>query len=163
MAAGLTVKENCFDELFRRLNDNCPVGEEDMCKKILLDAEVSFNAFDEKTLGELALFAPFGQGNPAPLFAERDLRVRSISYIGKDNSFLKFMLVNSKGRRITATLFSNVENVLQEIENRFGKDEIAKAFNGAENNISLTAAYVPKLNVFHDNRDIQMNIKYIRV
>ncbi|MBR4724419.1 MAG: single-stranded-DNA-specific exonuclease RecJ, partial [Lachnospiraceae bacterium] len=163
MAAGLTIKEGCFEEFVRRLNDNCELEEEDMYKKILLDAEVSFNTFDEKTVNELNLFAPFGQGNPAPLFGERNLQVRSISYIGRDNSFLKFILVNSRGRQITATLFSNVSNVLDEMESRFGKEELQKAFNGAANEITITAAYVPKLNVYHDNRDIQMNLKYIRV
>ncbi|MBR4724857.1 MAG: single-stranded-DNA-specific exonuclease RecJ, partial [Lachnospiraceae bacterium] len=39
MAAGLTIKEGCFEEFVRRLNDNCELEEEDMYKKILLDAE----------------------------------------------------------------------------------------------------------------------------
>lgn len=163
MAAGLTIKEGCFDEFAKRLNDNCVLCEEDMCKRVLLDAEVAFNAFDEKTMDELSRFAPFGPGNPPALFAERNLRVREISYIGKDNSFLKMILENSLRCVITATLFSDVANAIESLERKFGREQVKKAFNGEKNDLYITAAYVPRVNVFRDMKDIQMNIKYIRV
>lgn len=162
MAAGLTIREGCFEEFAKRLNDNCTMDENDMCRKVLLDAEVSFNAFNEKTVGELALFSPFGPGNASALFGERNLKVRSISYIGKDNSFLKFIFVNSFGLEITATMFSNAALVVEELEERFGKEQVQRAFRGGENDICVTAAYVPKINTYREMKEIQMNIKYLR-
>ncbi|MBP5332315.1 MAG: single-stranded-DNA-specific exonuclease RecJ [Lachnospiraceae bacterium] len=163
MAAGLTIKEGCFDEFAKRLNDNCLLEESDMCKKVLLDAEVNFNAFDEKTFNELALFSPFGPGNPSALFGERNLKVRSLSYIGKDNSFLKFVFVNSYGLEITATMFSNSASVIGGLEEKYGKEQVQRAFKGYDNDITVTAAYVPKINTFRDMKEIQMNIKYLRI
>ncbi|MCR5323599.1 MAG: single-stranded-DNA-specific exonuclease RecJ [Lachnospiraceae bacterium] len=163
MAAGLTIREGCFDEFAKRLNDNCSLCEDDLCKRVLIDAEVAFNAFDERTMNELAMFAPFGTGNPSALFAERNLKVKSMSYIGKENSFLKLALENSFGCSITATLFNNVANVIDEMERKYGRDQVNKAFEGEKNNIVLTAAYYPRFNVYHDIKDIQMNIKYVRV
>ncbi|MBO4415807.1 MAG: single-stranded-DNA-specific exonuclease RecJ [Lachnospiraceae bacterium] len=163
MAAGLTIKADCFDEFAARMNDNCELGDEDLCRRVLIDAEVAFNAFDEKTMNELARFAPFGPGNPTALFAERDLRVKSISYIGKDNNFLKFILENSFGYSITATMFSDAEGVIGSLERKFGRDQVKKAFSGLKNEVSITAAYYPRVNVYRDVKDIQMNIRYIRI
>ena len=163
MAAGLTIKPDCFDEFAKRLNDNCGLSEEDLCKRVLIDAEVAFNAFDEKTMNELARFAPFGPGNQSPLFAERNLHVKSISYIGKENSFLKFILENSFGCVISATLFSDAADVIASLEEKYGRDQVKKAFNGLKNDLSVTAAYYPRYNIYRDLKDIQMNIRYIRI
>ena len=163
MAAGLTIRENCFDEFRDRLNGNCELSEADMYKKVLLDLEVSFNIFNLKNVEEISLFAPFGQGNPSPLFGERNLKVKGISYIGRDNSFLKFVFENAYGHTIVATLFSNAAETVDALKEKYGEDQVAKAFGGRQNDIVLTAAYVPKINTYHDIKELQMNIKYLKL
>ena len=163
MAAGLTVKSGCLDELRTRLNENCTLEEKDMFRKVLLDLEVSFNLFDMRAVEELSMFAPFGQGNPSPLFGERDLRVLNMSYIGRDNKYLKLMCQNRFGHVFCATMFSNVSETIELLKDSFGGDQVRRAFTGQENGIVITAAYVPKINEFRETREIQMNIRHVKI
>ena len=162
MAAGMTIKEGCLKEFTERLNANNTLKPEDMCRKLLLDAEVAFYAFDEKVVDELSMFAPFGVGNPSLLFAQRGLKVRQLSYIGKEGSFLKLTLEGSKGQLITATQFANVAATLDEMKQKYGTAQVKDAFAGRPNDIVLTVAYQPKINTFRDKREVQMNIKAIK-
>ena len=163
MAAGLTLQKDKLEEFRKALNEGCELTDADMCRKILIDMEVSFNLFTEDVVNEIEQLAPFGAGNCSPLFAERGLKCRSIKYIGKENNFLRFRLVNSFGHEFTATCFLDAQSVISQLADRFGRSEVDRALAGGSSNISFTAAFVPKLNVYRDIRDIQMNIKYIKL
>lgn len=163
MAAGLTLEKDKLDEFRQALNEACTLTEADMCRKILIDMEVSFNLFTEDVVNEIEGLAPFGAGNASPLFAERGLKCRSIKYIGKENNFLRFRLINSFGHEFTATCFSDAGSIISQLTDKYGKEEIDRALTGGTNHISLTVAYVPKINVYRDTRDIQMNIKNIKL
>ncbi|MBR5731896.1 MAG: hypothetical protein IKX80_00470, partial [Lachnospiraceae bacterium] len=114
-------------------------------------------------VNEIEGLAPFGAGNPSPLFAERGLKCRSIKYIGKENNYLRFRLINAFGHEFTATCFQDAAGIISQLTDKYGKDEIDRALTGGTNHISLTVAYVPKINVYRDTRDIQMNIKYLKI
>ena len=163
MAAGLTVREGSLEAFRQALNDNCMLTADDMQHKVQIDAEVSFNLFTEAILEEMTGLAPFGQGNPAPLFAERNLYVRSIRRMGKEGNFLRFRFVNSFGHEISAVSFDDAEETLDRLREKFGSSDVDRALNGGDNRLVLTAAYVPRLNEFHDVREIQMNIKALRI
>lgn len=162
LAAGMTIEKEKLDGFREALNRDCLLNEEDMCRKIQIDAEVSFQLFTPQVVDEIGMLAPFGQGNPAPLFAERGLRVRGMKYIGRDNSFLRFKVVNSGGYEFTALSFFPADETVAEMNQKFGEAEVAKAFAGAENSIVMTAAFVPRINVFRDMTEVQMNIKALR-
>lgn len=163
MAAGLSMEEAGFEELKRRLNENSGLTAEDMQRKLSLDAEVSFNLFDMQAIEEISRLAPFGQGNAAPLFAERGLKVRSIRYMGRDNSFLRFRFVNGYGFEFNATCFLDAGELVEELKNKYGGDTVDNAFAGRENDIELTCAYAPKINDYRDMRELQMNIRGVRI
>ena len=55
------------------------------------------------------------------------------------------------------------QSVISQLADRFGRSEVDRALAGGSGNISFTAAFVPKLNVYRDIRDIQMTIKYIKL
>ena len=74
MAAGLSISEENVSEFRRRMNENCTLSDEDLRKKVLLDAIAWISGFDEKGVEELKLFAPCGTDNPTPLFADRNNR-----------------------------------------------------------------------------------------
>ncbi|MCR5685596.1 MAG: single-stranded-DNA-specific exonuclease RecJ [Lachnospiraceae bacterium] len=162
MAAGMTIKEGCLAEFAERLNRDCGLKPEDMCRKLLLDAEVDFCVFNDRTVDELGLFAPFGTGNPSLLFAQRGLKARQLSYIGKDLNYLKLILESPSGQVITATLFSNAGAAVEKMKEKYGEQAVKDAFAGRPNNIELTAAFVPKINTFREKREVQMNIKALK-
>lgn len=162
MAAGMSIKPECLEEFRTRLNENSGLTKEDMQRKLLLDAEVSFSLFDEKAVEELSLLSPFGPGNNSVVFAERGLKVQSMTYIGKDSTHLRFKLINSYGYEITAVFFSEARNVVKELIEKYGESAVNRAFAGLDSGITLTVAYVPRINSYRDMRSIQMNIKAIK-
>lgn len=161
MAAGLSVRPEDFDEFVRRLNEECELSVEDMCAKVKLDAAVSFNLFDEKVIEEIEALAPFGTGNPPPLFGEKDMKVISLRYIGRDNSFLRFNLQNSMGRSVTAVCFAPASICVDALIGKFGETQVNAAFRGQRNNLTISPGFVPRMNVYRDVREIQMNIRNI--
>ncbi len=76
MAAGLTVRPSALPELraflCRRLADEMAVANED--DAVDIDALVAPGPGARTLLGEFATLAPFGPGNPEPLFALADVR-----------------------------------------------------------------------------------------
>ena len=162
MAAGLTIENGRLEDFEREINEKCRLTEDDMCRKVLIDAEVSFNLFTEDTVDEIEKLAPFGAGNASPLFAERGLKCRSMKYIGKENNYLRFRLENSYGHEFNAIFFQNADAVVSELRTRYGDAEVDRAFAGGANSITITAAYVPKINEYREHREIQMNIKAIK-
>lgn len=162
MAAGLTVYDGQVEAFTEAINRRCTLTPDDMCRKVQIDAEISFNLFSEEILSEINSLAPFGPSNPPPLFAERNLKVKSIRYIGKDNSFLKFRLENGYGHEFTATSFADADEIVEQLSQKFGRAQVERALTGGENNILITAAYVPRMNEYRDIKEMQMNIKALR-
>lgn len=161
MAAGLTLKESDLDGFRRRLNENSTLTEKDMQRKVMIDAEVSFGMFDDKALDEIAMLAPFGAPNYPPLFAERGLQVKSLKRMGRDGNFLRFRLLDRFNTDITGVCFNDADTTLAELSETHGEVRTDDA-GGRNTDLTVTAAYVPKLNVYHDIREIQMNIRSLR-
>lgn len=161
MAAGLTLPEKDLDEFRRRLNENSTLTEKDMQRKVLIDAEVSFGMFDEKALDEIAMLAPFGAPNYPPLFAERGLHVKSIRRMGRDGNFLRFRLADRFNSDITGVCFNDADTTLADLSTAHGAVQTDDV-GGRDPELTVTAAYVPKLNIYRDMREIQMNIRSLR-
>ncbi len=161
MAAGLSIPEENVSEFRRRLNENCTLSDEDLRKKVLLDAIAWISGFDEKGVEELKLFAPCGTDNPTPLFADRNNRVVRMRRIGKNNNFLRFTMEDSKGVRYNAVCFKDADEIVESLTGRFGRESVEAAFEGRDNDISLALSYVPEINEFNGVKSIQMKIQGI--
>ena len=159
MAAGLSLKEENVALFRSKINDQCTLTEDDMKKKVLLDAAVPISAFDEKSVTELQLFAPFGPENPAPIFGDRNNRVIRLKRIGKNNNFLKLSMEDSKGVRYSAVCFKDAEEVIGALSEKYGAAEVDRAFAGRDNAIRLTISYIPEINEYNGVRSIQMKIQ----
>lgn len=49
--------------------------------------------------------APFGVGNPKPLFLFKDISISEIKEFGKDKNHLEIIFLNSRARKIKAVAF----------------------------------------------------------
>ena len=161
MAAGLSLLEENVALFRSKINDICTLTEEDMKKKVLLDAAVPISAFDEKSVAELQLFAPCGPENPAPLFGDRNNRVIRLRRIGKNNNFLKLSMEDSKGVRYSAVCFKDAEEIITALSEKYGTAQVDRAFEGRDNDIRLTISYIPEINEYNGVRSIQMKIQGI--
>jgi single-stranded-DNA-specific exonuclease len=69
-AAGLTMEAARIRELRSRVNDfadQC-LGPDDLRPRLWIDSALAFRSIDEQITSELTTLAPFGAGNPRPVF-----------------------------------------------------------------------------------------------
>jgi single-stranded-DNA-specific exonuclease len=69
-AAGLTIETARIRELRARVNefaDNC-LGPDDLRPRLWIDGALDFRAITEQVASEMTRLAPFGAGNPNPVF-----------------------------------------------------------------------------------------------
>jgi single-stranded-DNA-specific exonuclease len=69
-AAGLTIPADRIRELRARVNDYADerLGPDDLRPRLWIDGALTFRGIDEQVVSELSSLAPFGAGNPCPVF-----------------------------------------------------------------------------------------------
>jgi single-stranded-DNA-specific exonuclease len=69
-AAGLTIESSRIRELRARVNDYADgcLGPDDLRPRLWIDGALTFRAISAQVMSELAVLAPFGAGNPCPVF-----------------------------------------------------------------------------------------------
>ena len=83
-AAGMSIRESDLD-LFRQRFEETVVAEqpEQIMPKIEFDGELLLEEIDEKLIRELERLAPFGMGNPGPIFCLRESRVLGVELLSE--------------------------------------------------------------------------------
>jgi single-stranded-DNA-specific exonuclease len=147
MAAGLSLeKENV--EMFRSsLNELAKLEEEDFIRKIWIDVPMPLEYINEPLIEELDLLEPFGQGNEKPLFAQKELSIRSVRVLGKNRNVVKFSLASGQGMPMDALLFANGDSFLEELLDSRKLDVI----------------YYPAVNEYNGNKSLQIVIKNYKI
>jgi single-stranded-DNA-specific exonuclease len=76
-AAGVTLEASRVEEFRQRFQEYAAARlvPEDLRPQLAVDAVLEFRELDERTTAELFALAPFGHGNPLPLFAAWDVEV----------------------------------------------------------------------------------------
>jgi single-stranded-DNA-specific exonuclease len=69
-AAGLTIESANIRGLRARVNDYADnrLGPDDLRPRLWIDGTLAFRSINEQVVSELAMLAPFGAGNPCPIF-----------------------------------------------------------------------------------------------
>jgi single-stranded-DNA-specific exonuclease len=77
-AAGLTLETSRIRELRARVNDfaDACLTPDDLRPRLWIDGSLTFRSINEQVVSELSTLAPFGAGNPCPIF--RTTRVEII-------------------------------------------------------------------------------------
>lgn len=156
MAAGLSLEAENVTLLRERLNALCTLTEEDLIPKVWIDTELPPEYLDFDFMNQLNLLEPFGKGNEKPVFAAKNLRIKSMRILGKEGNVLKFDFITESGNFIPAICFHKTQEFVQFINDKFGNDEIKKATRGFSNNILLNVVYYPAINEYNGNVTIQM-------
>ncbi len=98
-AAGFTVKNENLTELIQRLKTVAAeqLGGLDLRPTVAGDMEVKLSQLSPDLLKQLASFEPTGYGNPDPVFASRNVKVKSSRTVGADGKHLKLSLEDERG------------------------------------------------------------------
>lgn len=162
MAAGLSLLPENIDILRKALNENCPLTFEMLIPKITIDILLPLGYLSEELINELKLLEPFGTGNSKPLFAEKDLTIKSIMIIGKNANGIRLRVRNPYGREMEALYFGDVDGFFKYISDKYGPDEVQRLKTGRGSNLKLTVTYYPKINEYKGYKSIQLIIQNYR-
>lgn len=81
------------------------------------DKELALSEINKEMLDEIEALAPFGEGNPRPLFLLRDISISDVQSFGRDKKHLKLLVGHSNCASIPAIKFfsdsSAVNNLLE--------------------------------------------------
>lgn len=162
MAAGLSLpKENL--EIFReKINAYCTLTEEDFIPKVKIDIAMPVGYPDTGLIRELDLLEPFGKSNTKPQFADKDLKIKRASIVGKNHNVLRLQLETQYGELVSAVYFGDVEKFLDYYREKFGAAEVDAALSGKNNKICLQIVYYPEINSYNDVENVQIVIRNYR-
>lgn len=130
--AGFQVKTGEIGRVKRVFNQIAAdkLAGEDLTPAIEIDSEISLTDISWENYRQLQAFAPFGHGNPEPIFLTRRLEVRAARRVGAGGRHLKLALAvfdddHSRARAIEGIGF-NLGNLNDGIRNGSSIDAVFK-------------------------------------
>lgn len=162
MAAGLSLIPSNIDLLRQSLNEKTALTDEMLIPKIAIDIQLPIGYITEPLILELKQLEPFGKGNEKPLFAEKDIKIKSAIIIGKVPCGIRFCVVNQYGREMEAMYFGDVEAFFSYIRETYGEKEADKLKTGRGFEVPLTITYSPRINEYNGFKNIQLMIQNYR-
>jgi len=145
MAAGFTIETEKIIMLQQLLEEQAEkmLDEATLTRKLKIDCELSLSMITEKLYEALQVLAPFGMGNPEPVFATRDVIIQDIRVMGKEGSHLKLFLRQEK---------DSFEAIA------FGMGERASELHVGD---TIDVAYTIDENTWNGNTKLQLKVKDI--
>lgn len=162
MAAGLSVQKSNIQALRQKINEQFDIDEEELIPKLNIDAFMSIDQVNLALINELEFLEPFGKGNSKPVFGDKNIGLLKGRILGEKGNVLSLKLVSSNKELHDGIFFGDIEKFNEFIEEKFGRDELDKLYNGMNNRILLDMAYYPKLNSYNGNEKIQINILHMK-
>ena len=142
MAAGLSLAISDIDIFRKMLNDNAILTDEDLIPKMWIDVPMPVSYANIRLVNQLKLLEPFGKGNEKPVFADRNLYVKTASVLGKNKNVLRCQLETEDGTYVPAVQFG-INNI----------DDIPRA------GMRISIIYYPDINTFNGIMSLQIIIK----
>jgi single-stranded-DNA-specific exonuclease len=140
------------------LNTNTSLTDEMLIPKVIIDIHLPLGYVTEDLIEELKLLEPFGKGNEKPLFAEKDLKIKSALIVGKNASGIRLRVENQYGRDMDAIYFGDVLAFFNYIGETYGADEAEKLKTGRGIDAKISVTYFPRMNEYNGFRTIQLMI-----
>ncbi len=145
MAAGFTVKTDLIDRLAKKLEEVArPVLTADILRPAFrVDGQLEPGLLDEELVMEMEKFAPFGLGNPRPLFFSPDLNIGRKRQVGESGNHLSLM-VGDKGVEKKAIAF-----------------KMGDKFSDLQEDQEYNFIYSPRINEWNGRQEVNLEIRHI--
>ncbi|MBI2833532.1 MAG: single-stranded-DNA-specific exonuclease RecJ [Acidobacteria bacterium] len=149
-AAGVTMEAGRIRELRARINGFAlaRLEPQDLIPRLWLDGPMPFGDISDGVAGSVATLAPFGAGNPRPVFYARGVDIVDGPRILKDRHVA--LTVRQDGRRFRAISWRGVERAPFLSENRTALElaySLEKSAYQGETFVELSVADIRKLDV----------------
>ena len=149
-AAGLRIEEsnlNAFRSAFLEAVAE-QMGDDEQEAEICFDAEVPLGQFDLSVMNQVELLAPFGMGNPRPVFCAVGVELTEAPKLMGDSGRHMSLQLVQYGHRMRGVAFGQAEEWLPELSRIEGK---------------LDLAFRPVINEFRGYRKVELHLVDWRV
>ncbi|MFA6963479.1 MAG: single-stranded-DNA-specific exonuclease RecJ [Patescibacteria group bacterium] len=87
-AAGITISEDKLEQFTTAIEDiaNKEISDEQMIRKLKIDAEVHLSEMTKTLYEKLLQFEPYGMGNSKPVFVASNTELKFSKFIGKESN-----------------------------------------------------------------------------
>jgi single-stranded-DNA-specific exonuclease len=146
MAAGFTVETKKLTKLQKMLETKAAslLTAELLTRSVKIDCELPFAVIDARLYKGIQQLAPFGMGNPEPVFATNNVTVSDVRIMGRDGSHLR-LKVQQEGSTFEAV--------------GFGMGALAADIHKGD---IIALAYTIDENTWNGNTKLQLKIKDIQ-
>ncbi|MCR4901909.1 MAG: single-stranded-DNA-specific exonuclease RecJ [Butyrivibrio sp.] len=157
MAAGLSLPKENIDELRRRLNENSKLQEDDFDPVEHIDMEMPLKYASIGLVKEFSVLEPFGNGNPKPSFAARNIHIMSGRIMGKNRNCAKYRICDDEGLRYDMMYFGDMEKWHEFLKKRYGNETVDRLYDGTlKSDITVKAMYYPDINAYQGRESLQI-------
>ncbi|MBE6009810.1 MAG: single-stranded-DNA-specific exonuclease RecJ [Lachnospiraceae bacterium] len=159
MAAGFSLPEENISLLRTALNESCSLTEADLIPKVRIDVDMPMSYVSTALIDQLSMLEPFGKANEKPVFAQRNVEIRSCRIIGKNRNVLRMTLRPAPGYEVEAIYFGDPEDLFSAIEEKYDKITADAMRQGRyRDGVKLHFCYYPELNTWRGETKLQMQI-----
>ncbi len=164
LAAGLSLQEANVDAFRRRLNENCALTDADFEEKVLIDVPMPMEYASIDFVREISRLEPFGNGNPKPQFAQKNIRFVSGRVLGANHNVGKYTVADERGRKYEMIYFGDIEAFDAYVADKYGTEAVDvlyhKGIQMHGKDIILSVVYYPDINEYRGSVSLQMVMKY---
>lgn len=159
LAAGVSMPEENVEKFRRYLNEHCELSAEDFEEKILIDVPMPMSYVTTDFVKQLSVLEPFGNGNPKPVFAQKNLHICKGRILGKNSNVGKYLVKDETGRRYDMIYFGNLDKWHDFLTEHFGQEERDRLYQAGSDVIQISVIYYPDINVYQGRESLQMVMK----
>ncbi|MBD5504785.1 MAG: single-stranded-DNA-specific exonuclease RecJ [Lachnospiraceae bacterium] len=156
MAAGVSMPEENVERFRTYLNEHCGLTAEDLEEKIHIDVPMPMSYVTAKFVKQLSVLEPFGNGNPKPVFAQRNLRLLRGRILGKNSNVGRYTVEDDIGRQFEMMYFGNMDAWHAFLTEQFGQEAYDRLYQGRGGEIRIHVIYYPDLDVYQGRERLQM-------
>ena len=107
-AGGFSVtveKVHTLEEVLNNLYEQAKANHNDDSQLVYIDKTLDIDDVSWNTYSTIEKFAPFGVGNPKPLFLFNSILIDEVNHFGKEKNHLKLEFKKSDGKIVSAIAF----------------------------------------------------------
>lgn len=172
MAAGLSMdSEDKVKLLELKLNESCILKDIDFEEIVHIDMELPPYVISKELVKSFSLLEPFGNGNNKPVFAARNIVIKSGRILGKNQNVMKLCAYEESRADNTFDIiyFGNIPKFSDFLNAKYGEETFKNIFgtfsdrygnmgyvSDSDSRIKINICYYPDINSYKGRESIQL-------
>lgn len=160
MAAGISMVAEALPELRKKLNASAEAEALEFRQVINIDVDMPPAYVTKKLIEDLECLEPYGNGNPKPVFAVRNLMFTGERLFGADGRFASYRVTDDQNRKFELKYFGDVQALHQYADEKYGPGTAEGLYRNR--GFMLSVIYQPELNTYRGVTSIQYRLLYYK-